>query len=298
MRIVLIGAAVAVIAAALWLWVGEGSTTIARWAATQQRAVQGDMAGFLRGLRSGQPGALGGLLAVCFAYGFFHAAGPGHGKILIGGYGVGARVPLLRLSVLALLSSLAQAVTAIALVYAGVALFDWSRDQMVDGAEKWAVPVSYFAVALVGGWLVLRGARRFLANRHTHAHDHDHDGVCDTCGHRHGPSVDEAAQVSSLRDALMLIGAVAIRPCTGALFLLILTWQMGVAMAGVLGAFAMGLGTASVTVVVAIGAVLFREGVLAGLANGTGAARAASVIEIAAGAVIAVLALQLALAAL
>jgi ABC-type nickel/cobalt efflux system permease component RcnA len=77
-----------------------------------------------------------------------------------------------------------------------------------------------------------------------------------------------------------------VRPCSGALFLLILTFQMGIGAAGVAGAFAMGLGVAVVTVAVAVLAVWSREGVLAGL----GAARVWRVLpwlEIAGGAVIA-----------
>ncbi|SDI69761.1 nickel/cobalt transporter [Lutimaribacter saemankumensis] len=301
MRIAVFGALAAILALAVWLWPMGGMDDVSRWAAQGQRDVQNAMAGLLRRLRGGDPAALGGLLGMCFAYGFFHAAGPGHGKLLIGGYGVGRRVPVMRLSVLAVASSLAQAASAIAMVYAGVLVLDLTRNQMVDTAERVLAPASYVMVALVGLWLLFRGARRLWWGRaaaHTHDH-HDHgDGEACDCGHAHGPTPEQAAEVHSLRDALVLIAAVAVRPCTGALFVLILTWQMDIRMAGILGALAMGLGTASVTVAVAILSAILREGTLMQIGGGARSLRALSLIEIAAGAVVAVVALQLALAAL
>ncbi|MCR9148047.1 MAG: hypothetical protein NXH74_12740 [Rhodobacteraceae bacterium] len=291
MRTVLSLSALMVLAAALWLWAFGGADDLARWAAARQREVQEALAGALRALRAGEAGALAGLLGLCFAYGFFHAAGPGHGKILIGGYGVGARVPLLRLAGLALLSSLAQAATAVALVYGGVFLFELSREAMTGLAEDWLGPASYAAIAAVGIWLMLRGVRRW---RRVQAPS----DVCASCGHRHGPTMQEAGRVRSLRDAVALIAAVAIRPCTGALFVLILTWRFDLVGAGIAGAFAMGLGTATVTVTVALAAVTLREGVMARLAQGAGALRALTLLEIGAGAVVALVAGQLFLRAL
>ena len=105
------------------------------------------------------------------------------------------------------------------------------------------------------------------------------------------------AKVTGWRDAAALVAGVAIRPCTGALFVLILTWQMGIGAMGVLAALTMGLGTASVTLLVAAMAIWAREGALASI-PGAGLARALPVLEIAAGGVIAFVATSLLIAAI
>ncbi|MBT3143638.1 hypothetical protein DS909_09910 [Phaeobacter gallaeciensis] len=291
--------AAAVLVVAVWLWVFGGAEAVLAWAAEGQRNVQNAMARGLRALRNGEPGALAALLALCFSYGFFHAAGPGHGKLVIGGYGLGKPVPLLRLAGLSVAASLAQAAMAVLLVVGGLLLLDWSREQLTSAADDVLAPLSYGLIALVGLWLLIRGLRRLFLSQHSLPHDHSHESLdshhtenCPTCGHRHGPTAEEAAEMSSIRDALAIVGAVAIRPCTGAVFLLLLTWRMDILWAGVAGAFAMGLGTALLTVVVAVAAVTIRKGTLMQW-QGPGAVRAAATLEILAGTMVAVLAGQI-----
>ncbi|WP_411839344.1 nickel/cobalt transporter [Paracoccus sp. ME4] len=250
-----------VAAALLALWWGGGLAGIERWAADQQRATQNAMAGALRALRAGQPGAVASLMALCFAYGVAHAAGPGHGKIIIGSYGFGAQVPLARLAGLSIASSLAQAVTAVLLVWGGITVLDLGRETLTDLSETAMVQFSTALVAMVGLWLAWRGLTMLRAQAAApgHHHHHHHDHACG-CGHAHGPTPEQLAQTRSLRDGLLVVAGVAMRPCTGALFLLILTWRMGIFPMGILGALAMGLGTAVVTVAVAGLAVWARRG--------------------------------------
>jgi nickel/cobalt transporter (NicO) family protein len=284
--LVLAGLAVALV------WVTGGFDLLARWAASGQREVQGDMAGAIRALKAEEAGALTALIGLAFAYGFFHAVGPGHGKMLIGGYGLGRRVPALRLSLIALASSLAQAGTAIALVYGGIFLLGWTRERVEGIAEDWLAPASYAAIGLLGLWLVWRGLRglRPAPAPHGHIHHHHHDAHC---GHAHGPTVEEVARVASFRDAALLIGGIAMRPCTGAIFLLIICWRLGIDAAGIAGAVAMALGTATVTIAVALVSTTAREGTLAGFASGPSAARVLPALELAAGALIAAAAVAL-----
>ena len=188
----ILGAVLAVIFGLLWLL--GGVAVLEHWAVNAQREVQSSLAGAVRAIKTGQPGALALLLGVCFGYGVLHAVGPGHGKVLIGGYGMGRRVPFWSLSGLSLLASLAQSAVAVLFVYAGVAVLGWTRDAAQGVAEQVMVPVGTAAIGLVGLWLMLRGLRgiwRQSAAGHGHDHDHhhhdhyhdhhDHDAACG-CG--------------------------------------------------------------------------------------------------------------------
>ena len=289
----------------LWFWGSGGFDHLAAWAAGEQREFQNQIARALRAARAEQPEAVATLLTVCFAYGFFHAIGPGHGKVLIGGYGLGRRVAFWRLSAISILSSLGQAVTAVVLVYAGVLVFQMSRESLVGATEQVMAPVSYGAIAVIGLWLIFRALRSFARRQKsqvTHMrdrdhHDHEHE-ACSDCGHRHGPTADEVAQIGSLRETLVLIAGIAARPCTGALFVLILTWQMGIAMVGIAGAFAMALGTATVTTLVGWTSFGLRGGLLASASATRFASVLAPTIELVAGLMIAVFASGLLLRAL
>jgi len=301
---VIAAVALVLIAVLAVLYLSGADRVVLAWAVEGQREAQTAMARGLRALRAGEPAALGGFLGVCFAYGFFHAVGPGHGKMLIGAYGAARAVGAVTLSAVALASSLAQGAAAVALVAGGLWLWRIGREEMTALADKLLAPLSFGAIALVGLWLVARGVRGLVrlgraAHPHDHHHDdhHHHDG-CATCGHAHAPDPEALAQATGWRDVAMLIGAVAIRPCTGALFVLILTAQMGIFTIGIAGTFAMALGTASVTVAVALTAVTLRQGVLAGLSDSPALARVQPMLEIAIGALVAALATSLALAAL
>jgi len=285
MRYFLSFAALVVLAALGWLWLSGGFDQLSAWAASQQRGFQNTIARALRSARAGEAGAVMALLGACFAYGLAHAAGPGHGKVLIGGYGFARKVPMLRLSLIALLASLGQAVTAVALVYLGVLVLNIGRQAMVNVTEAMMAPISYGAIGLIGLWLVWRGARKLLARSYDHAHEGD-GAVCSSCGHAHGPTLDQVDRAGSLREAIALIAGIAIRPCTGALFVLIITWQMGIGGLGIGGAFAMALGTALITIFVGLAAGGLRSGVLAGLNGSAQLARAMAGIEVLAGAAV------------
>lgn len=284
----LIRLALILIAVGVAVWAMQ-SPALTLWVADQQRAFQTHIAGAIRAIQAGQTGGWMALLGAAGAYGVVHAAGPGHGKFLLGGVGLATRVSAWRLATLAVASSLAQSLTAIVMVYGGFALLSLPARRIEAVTRDVLTPASYLAIAAVGAVLLWRGLRMDRPAQH-HSHDHDHDGTCG-CGHAHGPTPDQAAKITSLRDALALVASIAIRPCTGALFLLVIAWQMDLRLAGAAAALTMGLGTALVTTAVALSSVAARGAALAGRAPGL--ATAARALHIAGGALIVWMALTL-----
>jgi ABC-type nickel/cobalt efflux system permease component RcnA len=250
----------------LALWVSGGGADVARLATTMQAQAQAQMAEALRALRAGQPGALAALWGLCFAYGVAHAVGPGHGKIVLGAYGAARAVSMARISVIAFAAALAQGASAIGLVLVGVALLGLARDNVTGLAEGVLDRAGLWAILALGLWLIWRGLRSVMARAPVHDHTHSHDGTpCATCGHSHGPSPAQLVTTTGWRETAALIGVIALRPCTGALFLLILTWRMGLVWQGFGGVIAMALGTGLVTAGVAVLAVGARQGAIGGL---------------------------------
>ena len=230
---------------------------IRRWAAGEQRMFQNMMAGALRGIQANDPGAIWTLCSATAAYGFFHALGPGHGKVLIGGAALASDATLKQLSILTVLSSLAQAATAILLVGGLYFLLQIGSADLADFTETWLAPTSYAAIAVIGVVLVFRGAHSWYKISQTKHVTHG------CCGHAHGPSVDNVATLTTTRDALALIASIAIRPCTGALFVLVIAARFDAFAVGCLAVVTMGLGTATFNLTVATSGVAARR--LAGL---------------------------------
>lgn len=225
---------------------------VAQWAMLQQREFQNAMAGSLRAIQSGETAAIGTLCLATFAYGVVHAIGPGHGKVLLGGAALASGATLRRMAALTLAASLAQSATAIVLVAVMLGLLRLTSADAVALTETWLAPLSYAAVGAIGLVLIVRGARAIRRSMR-----HRHHAGCG-CGHAHGPSLTEVRSLTSARDAAALIAGIALRPCTGALFLLVIAARFEVFAVGVLAVVAMGLGTAAFNLLVAASGVAAR----------------------------------------
>ena len=91
--------------------------------------------------------AVWGLFGLSFAYGVFHAAGPGHGKAVISSYVVANGETWRRGVVLSFASALLQALVAVAVVGIVAVLLGATRRTM-DGTVWWIEVVSYGLIAL------------------------------------------------------------------------------------------------------------------------------------------------------
>jgi nickel/cobalt transporter (NicO) family protein len=281
----LIGALI--VAAALALWWAGAYGDVQRWILDWQREFQRIMANAVRALRAGDPGAVWGLIWLSFLYGVLHAAGPGHGKVVLGGWAFATSARLARIVGITLAASMTQAVVAIALVWGAVALFGLGRAELTGLAEGGMLVVAGWMLLGLGLWLVWRGVRggwRLARPVEVHDHDHGQGENCD-CGHAHAPDPRAAAK-ASWPEALALIGAVAARPCSGALLVMLLTVMIGAPWSGAAAVLAMGVGTAVVTLAVTLAGSQLRALLAPVAGQGTTLRWTAHGIELAAGLVI------------
>jgi ABC-type nickel/cobalt efflux system permease component RcnA len=92
-------------------------------------------------------------------------------------------------------------------------------------------------------------------HRHDHAHGHDHEPNVLPWGHAHGPEPQELRGPGGWKRGLWAIIAVGLRPCSGAIILLVFALSQGLFWAGVVSTFVMGLGTAMTVAAIATLAV-------------------------------------------
>src|SRR3546814_16711182 len=101
-----------------------------------------------------------------------------------------------------------------------------------------------------------RGPAHALAHPHEHVHGHAHGHADCVCGHAHAPAADQVAGPLEWRKAVSAILAMGLRPCSGALIVLVFALSQGFFAAGIAAALAMGLGTGLTVAALAVLAVL------------------------------------------
>jgi len=282
---------------------------IVGWLLAKQSEFYREISATIRAAKS-DGSAVWTLLAISFAYGIFHAAGPGHGKAVISSYLVANQETARRGIVLSFASALMQSLIAVVIVAICAWLLNATAKTMC-GAERIIEIASYALIAAFGARLVwTKGGGFFRALQrpllapamalapaapadhaghghdhhhhdhshahaqihvhvahHDHAHRHDDHGHDDGhghvhdehCGHSHGPMPSELAGPGGWRRGFGAIFAVGIRPCSGAILVLVFALAQGLFWAGIAATFVMGLGTAITVATIAVIAVSAKD---------------------------------------
>jgi nickel/cobalt transporter (NicO) family protein len=251
---------------------GGPATGIAGWILATQGAFYQELTRTVRALAGG-PGAGWSLAGLSFAYGVFHAAGPGHGKAVISAWILANEKALRRGLAMAGAAALLQAVVATVLVSLLTGLLHVTAMRMT-GLVSAVETASFAAVALVGAGLLWTKSRRFAAWWAPAAsHGHAPGEACGPgCSHGHMPAPPAEAGFS-WRSAGSAVLAAGLRPCSGAIIVLVFALSQGVLPAGIAAVFVMAAGTALTTGALAALAVL-AKGTALRLAAGRGDAGA------------------------
>jgi nickel/cobalt exporter len=267
------------------------------WVFDKQQSLQRTLAMSVKSLQTDPLGGALTLALLSFVYGVLHAVGPGHGKTIISSYVVANEETVRRGVIISFIAAGLQALSAVLLV--GVLLIALGATGLqVNAWSNQLESISYAMIALVGLYL-LAGQLRSVWRRWQHApvtvvaardahgpgdhhhhhthhdhhhhhsreghehheihgrHDHHHHSPGDACDHM--VDARQLAGPFSWRKVIPVVFSVGIRPCTGAILVLVFALTQGLFWAGVAATFAMALGTAITVAALATLALGSRE---------------------------------------
>ena len=137
---------------------------VSGWILAQEAGFYRLLSGAIRAAK--QSGAAAwGLAGLSLAYGIFHAAGPGHGKMVIASYMLANERALRRGLVIAFGAALLQGFSAVAIVGIGAIVFKATAKHMTAAANVVEI-ASYAGIVVLGAALVyMKGAALLSAWR-------------------------------------------------------------------------------------------------------------------------------------
>jgi len=274
---------------------------IVGWLLAKQSEFYREMSATIRAAKSDGT-AVWTLLGISFAYGIFHAAGPGHGKAVISSYLVANEETWRRGITLSFVSAAIQSIVAVIIVAIAAVLLGATAKSI--GTTVHLIEIaSYGFIILIGLRLVFVKGRGFLIalrafrwrepqlealfatsaglvklsvdrngsmshcalceSDHAHAfHCHGGDGHEhheSAWGHAHGPEPAKLAGAGGWRRGLSAVVAVGLRPCSGAIIVLIFALAQDLFWTGVGATLIMGLGTAVTVAAIGTTAITARQ---------------------------------------
>jgi nickel/cobalt exporter len=197
---------------------------------------------------------------VAFVYGVLHAAGPGHGKLVVSSFFLAREARIVAGVLAGTAISFLQAATSIVLVAAlGALLGQHGFD--VLGRSVWVEAASYALIIAIGLVMAVSAVR---------GHHHDHDG--------------------QRRVGVGVVIAAGVTPCASALIIMLFALTNGVLLVGIGATLVMAVGMSLTTSLVGVLAILGRRTLMVALPGSSRLRDRVSIgLSVAGGVVIAVL---------
>jgi nickel/cobalt exporter len=195
------------------------------------------------------------LIGIGLGYGIFHAAGPGHGKALIAAYIVSSGSAIRRGLALSGAAAVIQGLVAIGLVGTIFVLFRATASTMnvtADLVER----ASFLVMTALGCAMVWRKAGAVLSAAGPAGQESC--GCGPACVHGGLGASLKRSRGAEWREMAGIAVAAGIRPCSGAILILVLALSQGLFAAGIAAVLAMAAGTAITTGAIAVVTVYSR----------------------------------------
>jgi len=232
---------------------------VAEW----QRKINRYLAGQLR-ITSQRGGftAMFTVILASFLYGVLHAAGPGHGKLVVGSYFTAREAPLRTGITMGSIIALTQAIVAIAMVGILAIAFGGNQLEIMDHTNNLEI-VSYGLILTIGLYMTYEA----VTGRTTCGHSHD---PTKHLGHSHGPDLKAhdtwlaraAARALGSQGEVIAVGIISgVRPCTGSILVLLFSLANGVFLLGIIAALTMAVGVAITISALGITAIILRRSI-------------------------------------
>ncbi len=214
------------------------------------------------------------LITLSFTYGLLHSLGPGHGKVIVTTYLATHPSKVKNSLAITVIASLMQALVAISLVSLLVFVFNYSMREVNAKAEL-VISFSFICLVVLGGYIIYRAAKQLITiNKKSSAPKisftkfsaatskpivglnrkpttENHGSNCG-CGHQHFADAKTINNASTLREYAALIFSIGIRPCTGAIMVLLFANMLDMYWLGMVSAVVMAIGTAFTISVIAL----------------------------------------------
>jgi len=261
----------------LFRQVAEWQRKINRYLATQLRITS----------QNGGFAAMFTVILASFIYGVLHAAGPGHGKLVVGSYFTAREAPLRTGIIMGSVIAITQAVVAITMVGILAIAFGGNQLEIMDRTNNLEI-ISYTLIFAIGLYMTYEAVTGKTTCGHNHLGEpyyknegHNHDRT-EHHGHNHGPDpkaqntwlARTASRALGPQGEVIAVGIISgVRPCTGSILVLLFALANGVFLLGILAALTMAFGVAITISALGIGAIILRRS-LAGKEKNMSPARA------------------------